>query len=103
MSRCVNDIELIGNPVLRIKKKRHALGLDSDTSFLLNIHRIEHLVLHFAVGQAATQLDKAIGQGRFPVIDMGNNREISDMRGISQKKPDKDSCLLEGRTGSTLP
>ena len=56
-----------------------ALRLDRDTALSLQIHGVQHLGFHFSIGQSATTLDKAIGQGRFAMVDVGDNREISDV------------------------
>jgi hypothetical protein len=39
----------------------------------VQVHRIQHLVGHFALGQAPTELNKAIGQRRFAMVDMRDN------------------------------
>jgi hypothetical protein len=43
------------------------------------------LLLHFTLVEASAQLNKAIRQGRFPMIDMGNNRKIPDLVWILDK------------------
>ena len=56
-----------------------ALRLDGDAAFALQVHRIEHLRLHFARLQAAAQLDEAVSQRRFAVIDVGNDGKVADV------------------------
>ncbi|MCY1552518.1 hypothetical protein D9M68_889180 [compost metagenome] len=55
------------------------LRLDGDAALTLDFHRVEDLRRHFAVRQSAAALDQAIGQGRFAVIDVGNDGEVADM------------------------
>ena len=57
------------------------VGLDRDPAFALEIHVIEHLGLHIAVGYGAGQLQDAVGQGRLAMVDMGNDRKITDVVG----------------------
>ena len=38
---------------------------------------------HLAVGDGSTELDQPVGEGRFAVVDMGDDGEIADMGGIS--------------------
>jgi len=66
--------------------QRGRLGLDGDAAFALQVHGIEHLGFHFTIGQPAAQLDDAIGQGRFTVVDVGDDREITDMLHLAIKK-----------------
>ena len=54
------------------------MGLDRDAAFAFEVHIVEQLGLHIAVGDGSGQLQDTVGQGRFAVVDMGNDREISD-------------------------
>ncbi len=74
----VDEIKLVGIPVFGGVVERDALRLDRDTALSLNIHRIEHLLRHFTLGQAAAMLNKAIGQCRLTVVDMGNDRKVTN-------------------------
>jgi hypothetical protein len=44
------------------------------------------LIFHFAIGERARVLDQAVGQGRFTVVDMGDNAEISNKFRVLQEK-----------------
>ncbi len=56
-----------------------ALRLDGDAALALDIHGIEHLLIHLSGAQATAVLDKTVGQGRLAMIDMGDNGEVTDM------------------------
>jgi len=73
VARSVDQVELVGLAVSRQIFEHRRLRLDGDAALALEIHRIENLGLHLAVRQASTQLDDAIGQGGFPVVDMGDD------------------------------
>ena len=45
----------------------------------LDIHGIEHLFLHLPRRQPAAELDQPVGEGRFPVVDMGDDGKIADL------------------------
>ena len=79
MARGVDEIQLINLAVLGLVIQGDALRLDGDAAFALQIHGIQHLGLHFPVAQTAANLDEPIRQRRLTVIDMGDDREISDM------------------------
>src|SRR5262249_43089544 len=45
----------------------------------LDVHRIEHLIDHFARLETAGKLNQPVGERRFAMVDMGNDREIADV------------------------
>ena len=69
----IDEIQLVVLAVRSTVRQRHALRLDRDTSFPFQIHRIENLLRHFSRLQPTAQLDKAICQRRFAMVDMGND------------------------------
>ena len=72
----------VGLAILRRVTKTYGLSLNGDATFAFDIHRIKHLASHFPLLQAATNLDHAVSQSRFSVIDMGDDREVTNMRKI---------------------
>ena len=79
MSRRIDQIENIFLSIVRMVNRTDCLGLDRDTALTLQIHIIQHLILHLSLRQQTGLLDNTIGQSRFAVINMGDNTEISDM------------------------
>ena len=79
MTRCVDQIQdvflAVEGPVI----EPDGLGLDGDAPLPLQVHFVQELVLLFAIGKGTGELQQPVGQGRFPVIDMCNNGEISDI------------------------
>jgi hypothetical protein len=73
----VDHIELIALAVPGVVIEGDALGLDGNSALALQLHGVEHLILHFPVLQAAAQLDEAVRQGGFAVVYVGNNGKIS--------------------------
>ena len=59
--------------------QRRGLRLDRDAALALEVHRVEHLRLHLAVGQAAAALDQAIGERRLAVVDVRDDGKIADV------------------------
>src|SRR5690606_456330 len=81
------------------------LGLDGNTAFALKVHRVEHLRLHLAVGQAPASLDQTVCQRRLTVVDVGDDGEIADMLhiGFSERKGALDAPLAAAaRTDATV-
>ena len=76
----IDEVELIIDTILGDIAQGDALRLDGDAALALEIHRVEHLLLHLALLQAATHLDEPIGERTLAVVDMGDDREIANVR-----------------------
>ena len=79
--------------------ERRRLSFDGDAALTLQIHGIEHLRLHLAIGEAAAQLDEAVGQRRFSVVDVSDNGKIPNLlhkKGASgiRKGPNSDALCI---------
>jgi hypothetical protein len=79
MAGGIDQVEDVGLAVLGRIGQPHRLRLDGDTALALDIHGIEHLLLHLARLQAAGGLDQPVGQRRFAMVDMRNNGEVADV------------------------
>jgi hypothetical protein len=73
----VDQVELIALASVRRVEKRDALRLDGDAALALEIHGVEHLRLHLALGEAAAELNQAVSERRFTMIYMRDDREIT--------------------------
>src|SRR5436853_6594347 len=79
MPGSIDKIQVVGLSVARSVLQRRGLRLDRDATLTLQIHRIEHLLRHFALRQPAAALDETVCKRRLAVIDMGNARKIADL------------------------
>ena len=79
MTRRVHQVEDISLAVLGAVFEAHGLRLDRDAALALELHVVEHLLAHLARFEAAASLDQPIGEGRLAVVDMRNDREITDV------------------------
>ena len=75
----VDQIELIGFAVARDVVEPHRLRLDGNAALTLDVHRVEHLLLHLARGKAAADLDQPVGKRRLAMVDMRDDGKIADM------------------------
>ena len=84
----VHQVEDVVLAVLRLVVEADGLGLDGDAALTLDIHRIEHLLLHLAVLQPAGGLDQTVGQRRFAMVDMGDDGKVADVgnRGFAHRR-----------------
>src|SRR5262245_31484343 len=78
MAGRVDQVEDIVLAILGLVFEPDGLRLDGDATLALDIHRIEHLLDHFARLQPAGELDQPVGQRRLAVVDVRDNREIAD-------------------------
>ena len=101
MAGGINKIELVGVAVPGMVIERDTLGLDSNATLPLYVHRIENLSVHFTSTQTATMLDETICQRGLAVVNMGDYGKIADMSEVthsigpicSAEKPDTESGL----------
>lgn len=87
MSRGIEEVEFVGFPILGFVKHRHRVGLNGDAFFPLQVHGIEELILSFPLGDGLGVLQEAVGQGRFPMIDVSDDGKITgefDGHGIGE-------------------
>ena len=79
MAGRIHEIEDIGLAVFGFVREPHRLRFDRDAALALDIHRVEDLLHHVALGQSAGFLDQTIRKRRFAVVDMGNNGKIANL------------------------
>ncbi len=79
MAGRVDQVEHVILAVAGAIVEPHGLGFDGDAALALDVHRIEHLLDHLARLKPAGELDQPVGERRFAVVDMGDNREIADV------------------------
>src|SRR5204863_4743082 len=75
----VDQVQLESAAVAGNVLERRGLRLDGDSALAFDLHGVEHLRFHLPVGEAAAALDQAIGEGRFAMVDVGDDRKIADL------------------------
>jgi hypothetical protein len=81
VSRGVDEVELILLSVLGVVQQADGVALDGDPSLPFDIHGVEDLIAELAVGDGPALLDEPVGEGRLPVIDVGDDAEIANELG----------------------
>ena len=79
VSRGVDEVKLVDGTVGRLVQQRRRLRLDGDAALAFQVHRIEHLAVHFTVGQAAQAVDQPVGQRGFAMVDVGNDGKVANV------------------------
>ncbi len=75
----VDQVEDVVLAVARAVIEPHGLRLDGDAALALDVHGIEHLLHHLALGEPAGRLDQPVGQRRLAVVDMRDDGEVADI------------------------
>ena len=82
MARRVDEIELVGLAVICLIEHANGLRFDGDATLALDIHRVEYLLDHVTRRNRVRHLEDAVSDGRLAVVDMRDDREVSDMRAV---------------------
>ena len=85
MARRVNEVELIDLAVPRLVQHAHGVGLDGNAALAFQVHRVQDLGLHLALGHRAGEFEQAVAQRRLAVVDVGDDCEVA-----------KKACIHEG-------
>ena len=57
MARRINQIELIHVAIFRFVAETDGMGFDGDAAFALQIHGVQHLLLHFTLAQVTAEFE----------------------------------------------
>jgi hypothetical protein len=58
------------------------MGFNRNATLTLQIHIVQDLGLHFLLIDGFRKFQHTVGQGRFAVVDVGNNAEIPYPGGV---------------------
>ena len=78
MARSVDQVEGILLSVIHVVHL-DCVALDGDSLLLLQIHRVEDLVLHVTRCQRICNLKHSVGQGTLSVVDMRYDTKVSSL------------------------
>ena len=79
MTGGIDQIEVVDLAVDCLVLECSGLRLDGYPTLFLQIHGVEHLRTHLAILQTAAPLNDAIGKCGFSVINVRNDRKVSDV------------------------
>ena len=73
----VDEVQLVGIAVFRFVIEGDAVSLDGNAALALQIHGIQHLGFHLALAQATADLDEAVRESGFSVVDVSNDGKVA--------------------------
>jgi hypothetical protein len=106
--RRVDQIQLVLGAAREVGQA-HGLGLDRDPPLALQVHLVQVLLAHVAVGDGMRELEQAVGEGRFPVVDVRHDAEVPDPGRVGHdlivraRGGTGSACLSFARRAFTLP
>src|SRR5262249_10736453 len=71
--RCVDELQLV-----TAQRHRNRLRLDRDPALSLELHRVEELLAHLALGDGTRELEDPVGERRLAVVDVRDDREVTN-------------------------
>ncbi len=77
VTRRIDQVEAISVSVFRVVVQADAFGLDGDAALALQIHGVEYLFVHLALGERAGHFQQAVRKRGLTVVDMRDDAEIA--------------------------
>ena len=80
------------------------MGFDGDAALPLEVHGVQNLRLHLPGLQGAGDFEEAVGQSRLAVVDVGDDRKVTDVLLVHLGEEEKSIPALTGAslTGAAL-
>ena len=99
----VDQVELVGLAVGGGVVEAHRLGFDRDPPLPLEVHLVEELIDPLPLGDRLALLEQPVGQRALAVVDVSDDREVSDQLfgGHLLGAPRSRGCrgVVQGRLG----
>jgi len=104
MTRRVDKIECVFFPILGLVVHLHCMEFDGNAALLLQVHIVQDLlVFHFSGGNSSGLLKEAVRDRGLPVVNVGNNAEITCVIHEPSLHKRKVRPILSGRTYGAFP
>ena len=78
MSRRIDQVQFVGHTVMGFIINPNRCHFNCNAALTLDIHRVKELLLHMPPLHGPGKLQQAVGQGRFPMVDVSDNAEVAD-------------------------
>ena len=81
----VEEVEQVRLPVARLVAHRNGVGLDRDAALLLQVHRVEELVVERPRVDGLRELHDAVRERRLAVVDVRDDAEVADVGEVGHR------------------
>jgi hypothetical protein len=79
VSGSIDEIELIVLAIFRPVVEPDCVRFDGNAAFAFQVHGIEDLRHHFTLTQGSGYFEETVREGRFAVVNVRNDREVTDV------------------------
>ena len=79
MSRRVDEVELVALAIVGVVAYAHGVRLDGDAALPLDVHGVEHLGGEVPLLHRMGKLEDTVRDRGLAVVDVGDDREVTDM------------------------
>ena len=79
VTRGVDQVDLVDLAVVGLVVHGDRARLDGDAALALEVHVVEQLLLHLTLGDRLALFEQAVGKGGLAVVDVRDDREVSDI------------------------
>ena len=76
---CVDQVKGVRFTVAGLVVERHGVRLDRNAALPLDVHRVQDLVPELALLYPAAVHNQTVCEGRFTMVDVGDDAEVSDV------------------------
>ena len=80
--RRVDQVQLIQFAVLGAVVQPDRVALDGDAPLAFQVHAVQDLLHHLALGERSRHLQQPVRQRRFAVVDVSDDGEVTDVLGV---------------------
>ena len=82
MAGRIDQVQDVRDSIVSGEGQAHGLAFDGDAPLTLDVHAVEVLGTHLSRVNHPGELQHPISQRRLAMVDVGNDAEIADQRGI---------------------
>ncbi len=80
MAGRINEIKDVVFPIAGTVVQPDRFSFNGDAAVFFKVHVVENLSGHFALGERPSQFEQSIGKRGLAMVDMGDDRKISNVR-----------------------
>lgn len=77
------------------------MRLDGNSALAFKVHGVQHLGRHLALSQSSADLNKTVGKRRLTMVNMGNDREVTDQTQVAHSRVLPDVVARQAVTGDS--
>src|SRR5690606_38227561 len=81
----INKVQLVSLTITGFVAQGDTVGFDSDAALALQIHGVKHLGFHLPITESTAQLNKAVSDSGFTMVNVGDDGKIANMAKVGHR------------------